>query len=153
MTQPPRPLLLLLDDDELWLRSLSRRLRMEGYRTVTFGTAAEALDGIAEHEPDLCVIDYLLGGDQDGSDVAFRARDRFGDACPPLVLVSGTLEQVPTDRLRPFDGTYGKDLDARQLVAEITATLTSGDRPRSHSRLRPIDRRDPTPTGRFRQKG
>ena len=53
-------LIILVDDDELILRSLGQVLRFEGYVVETAGTGGEAMEKIEEAPPDLAILDYKL---------------------------------------------------------------------------------------------
>ena len=61
-----KPRVLLVDDDESFLRANARALR-HGYLVATATSAARALEHLREQDIDLAVIDYQLGaGDPDG---------------------------------------------------------------------------------------
>jgi CheY-like chemotaxis protein len=52
--------IILVDDDELILRSLGQILRFEGYIVETAETGGEAMEKIEEAPPDLAILDYKL---------------------------------------------------------------------------------------------
>ncbi len=139
MTTPAELVALVLDDDELWLRSLARLLSTHGIRSLRCTTAEQAFAALEEQPVDLCVIDFVLGGGWDGARFARALREKLGEDTPPLVLLSGTLDEVDFEDRRPFDASYAKDLPPEALVAELRAAATEENgRPRSHSRIRPV---------------
>ena len=162
MTRGKMHHVLLLDDDELWLRSLKRLLTRAGTRCddhVTPESALEALEAnhAAGDLPALCVVDYALGRGWTGARFAQEAHARLGEQCPPLVLVSGTAELVGMEDRRLFHATYAKTLEPDALLAELRLVLNRREgRPRSHSRASARSRRrrprGPCSAGRRRRR-
>ncbi len=64
---------------------LERYLSGEGYRVVSASSGAAALDAVANHEPDLVVLDIVLG-EEDGREV-FRELRLLSDV--PTMFVTG----------------------------------------------------------------
>ena len=56
----PAPQLLVVDDDRGLLRLMERTLRREGFEIEAVASAAEAVQALATHGPDLLVIDLKL---------------------------------------------------------------------------------------------
>ena len=54
--------LLVVDDEELTLRTLSRGLRQEGFDVFTAPSGEEALEFIAHEKPDITLLDIVLPG-------------------------------------------------------------------------------------------
>lgn len=134
---------LLLDDDELWLRSLGRLLRTRGLVVRPFTAPEPALEALGASVPKVCVIDFVLGRGWTGASFARRVREQLGTRTPPLVLVSATLAEIDHVDLIPFDLCLGKHLDTGKIVDEVLATAAEARRaPRSHHQLRPIPRRE-----------
>lgn len=53
---------LVVDDEDLTLRTISRGLQQEGFDVLTATTGEEALKLFAEHKPDLTLLDIVLPG-------------------------------------------------------------------------------------------
>jgi two-component system, NtrC family, response regulator AtoC len=64
---------LVVDDEELTLRTVSRGLREEGYEVFTAGSGEDALRVFAGESPDLVLLDIVLPG-IDGVEVLRRMR-------------------------------------------------------------------------------
>lgn len=64
---------LVVDDEELTLRTISRGLREEGFDVTTAGSGEEALKIFAEEKPDLTLLDIVLPG-IDGVEVLRRVK-------------------------------------------------------------------------------
>jgi CheY-like chemotaxis protein len=56
----PAPLVLVIDDDEAQRHVLSRMLRHEGYAVLAVTDGESGLRTIAEHRPDLVLLDLSL---------------------------------------------------------------------------------------------
>jgi two-component system response regulator RegA len=54
---------LLVDDDELYLRTLQRSLQKRGFETVLASTVADAIATARRHRPAFALIDLRLGKD------------------------------------------------------------------------------------------
>jgi len=64
---------LVVDDEELTLRTISRGLREEGYEVLTAASGEDALRIFAEENPDLTLLDIVLPG-MDGVEVLRRMK-------------------------------------------------------------------------------
>jgi two-component system response regulator AtoC len=53
---------LVVDDEELTLRTISRGLRQEGFEVITAGSGEDALKLFREEKPDLTLLDIILPG-------------------------------------------------------------------------------------------
>ncbi len=89
----PRPRLLLIDDDEMVLRAITRMLRHDAaICACTGGAAAEAALDAGDHF-DLLLTDLGLGAES-GVEVLERLALRFGPQLPRAGVFSG---RRPTD--------------------------------------------------------
>src|SRR3712207_3907412 len=84
--------LLIVDDNAQFLTAARELLDREGMAVVgVASTSAEALEQAAELEPDVAMVDIVLG-EESGLDLAERlARERGGQ--PRVVLISTYAEQ------------------------------------------------------------
>ena len=64
---------LVVDDEDLTLRTISRGLRQEGFEVVTAGSGEDALRLFQEEKPDLTLLDIILPG-IDGVEVLRRLK-------------------------------------------------------------------------------
>ena len=73
-TRPPRqPVVLLVDDDEAFLRVLGKALQRRGFEVLTATDAESALAAAAANGPDHAVVDLKLGDDS-GLDLVPRLK-------------------------------------------------------------------------------
>jgi two-component system response regulator RegA len=78
--------LLLVDDDELWLKRLARAMERRGYEVLTAGSVAEGQELLRLRAPGFAVVDLRLG-DGNGLDVVEGLRARRPDA--RIVVLTG----------------------------------------------------------------
>ena len=131
--QPEFPTVLLVDDDEGFTRSLSRLLRGCGWRVMTTNQSFGVLNLIADHRPQVVVLDVSMPG-LDGVQLAELVRGDPELAETPVLLYSGMPEA---------------DLRDRALAVGADGYVVKGDRPRDLlAALRELGHRVEEPTRR-----
>lgn len=80
-------LVMCVDDDLLFLKSLARFLARHGYRVASYDDPFEALQAIPEIAPDLAIVDVLMPG-MNGFDLTEEIRESFGGKIPVLILTA-----------------------------------------------------------------
>jgi CheY-like chemotaxis protein len=83
-----RPLALLVDDDELQLKLLTKVLHDVGFAVVTAVSGSAALAALAQHQPRLLFLDINLP-DIDGIDLLRRIKANPAWARIPAVMITG----------------------------------------------------------------
>ncbi|MBP1805125.1 ActR/PrrA/RegA family redox response regulator transcription factor [Rubellimicrobium aerolatum] len=118
----PDPTLLLVDDDEAFLRRLGRAMERRGFRVEMAGSVAAALSAIALRPPAFAVVDLRLG-DGNGLDVVERLREVRDDARVIVLTGYGAIASaVAAVKIGAID-YLSKPADA----AEVTRALLSGE--------------------------
>lgn len=69
-----RPLVLLIDDEEVFLEIAATKLQAEGFDTVATHSFEEAVEKTAELEPDLVLSDIYMAPGPSGWDLALELR-------------------------------------------------------------------------------
>ncbi len=116
--------ILLVEDDDAIRRMVVFNLERAGYQTLEAGNCQEARVALADHRPDLILLDWMLP-DQSGPEFA-RAlrRDEATREVPIIMLTARSMED---DKVRGFDSGADdyvtKPFSARELVARIQAVL------------------------------
>jgi response regulator NasT len=119
-------LILLVDDDPLFLQFVSAVLHEAGFATVSAASAEEALQLIETAAPDLALFDINLPG-MSGLDLASELRQRD---CPMPFMFVSALDDARTARRAAQYGGVGyliKPVDAPQLVSGLVAALARAD--------------------------
>jgi two-component system response regulator RegX3 len=116
------PRLLVVEDDESHLLALSVGLEREHFAVTALADGREALDAIAELQPDLILLDVMLPGIS-GIDICRELR-AHGDATP-IIFVSSRSEEldVVVGIEVGADDYVAKPYRMRELVARISALL------------------------------
>ena len=143
----PAPLVNVVDDDALVLRSLGRLLRSAGFEVRTFPSSSDFLARTTAGEPGCVVLDLTMPGLN-----GLELQERIGDACP-VVFLSGNADvpasvkamkagavdflTKPVDREKLLaavriaigkDSSWRAEREARDSVASRVASLTRRER-------------------------
>jgi two-component system KDP operon response regulator KdpE len=121
MSDPPRPRVLVVDDEQQILRALRVILREAGFEALPASTGEEALDVAALHPPDAAIIDLLLP-DMDGVELCRRLRE--WTEMPMIVLSAVGDEDAKVRALAAGADDYvTKPFGPRELIARVQANL------------------------------
>ena len=130
--EPVRPpTILLVDDDEVVSRVLSRVLDRAGYRVVRAASAAQALDQ-AEDRPGLALLDFHLP-DGDGVGLAKVLQARYPGL--PAILITGCPFRIPRHAMDavPFTQVLVKPLDLTGLREAVRTALAESHYARTNA--------------------
>jgi DNA-binding response OmpR family regulator/signal transduction histidine kinase len=112
---------LVVDDDPALRRVVTHGLEDAGYLVLAAGEAETALDTLAEHAPDLVLLDVMLPG-TDG--FALMGQIREWTAVPIIMLTARASEQdVVRGLQRGADDYVTKPFRLSELLARIEAVL------------------------------
>ena len=129
------------DDDTDRVRRSSRTSSAPGTAPAGSATGRRALDALAEHQPDLMVLDLMLPG-IDGLEVCRRVRTGYPDL--PVVMLTALAE--PDDRIAGLevgaDDYVTKPFSPRELVLRVDSVLRRSTAPRRPDRKTPRRRVD-----------
>lgn len=119
---PPRPNILLVDDEHDITANLAAFLERSGFATQTAGDGLEALAAIQRLAPDLIVMDVLMPR-LDGRETLRRLR-QAGDWTPVILLTQvGEAFERAMALEEGADDYLNKPFDPPELVARIRAVL------------------------------
>ncbi len=123
-----RPALVMcVDDDAAFLRSLARLLSRRGYRVVTFTAPERALEAIPEIHPDLALLDIRMAG-MSGLDLAAEIREAHGAQIPIVMLSALDGDQEYAESFRRGACRYiDKSSDPRTLLDVVGSLAKGGD--------------------------
>jgi two-component system nitrogen regulation response regulator NtrX len=119
---PPKPRLLLIDDDPNTLASLSRAFRLAGYEATVCDSAARALELIRAERFDVIFSDVVMPG-KDG--ISLLEDLKAAGVMAPVVMISGQASvetAVRATRLGAVD-FLEKPLSTEKLLVTIENVL------------------------------
>jgi DNA-binding response OmpR family regulator len=117
-----KPHILLVDDEQDITSNLSAYLNRSGFETSTAGNGEEALQRVAEHAPDLIVLDVLMPI-MDGREMLRQLRQ--SDDWTPVILLTqvGEASERAMALEEGADDYLNKPFDPHELVARMRAVL------------------------------
>jgi DNA-binding response OmpR family regulator len=116
--------ILVVDDDPEIVSVIRRGLTYEGYTVETAADGVEALEKVADTQPDAVVLDVMMPG-LDGTEVARRLR--HSGNIPVLMLTArGTVADKVVGLDSGADDYLVKPFDFDELLARIRALLRRG---------------------------
>ena len=136
--QPPRPLrVLLVDDEPMVLRSTSRVLTRAGMEVFALASSVDALDELVRRPAhyDLVLSDVRMPM-MSGPQLAEAAGERLSQV-PPFLFITGYVDPAAVDRMsgsndgmkvlqKPFSRT-----DLLERIAQVTAKPSTEERART----------------------
>ena len=125
--------ILIIDDNAIILRALSRKIESGGYQVFTAADPAEGVATVRQQKPDLIVLDINFPPDvahgggvfSDGFRMIpwLRRMDEAKDT--PIIIITGT--QSPNNKERALQegacAFFQKPVDHEQLFAAIREAL------------------------------
>ena len=84
----PAIVVLHVEDDSAILRATQMLLKSVGYRALTAVSAEAAFEQVATIKPDVLIVDFQIGGELSGTEVAEEIAQRCGYRVPTIVLTA-----------------------------------------------------------------
>ena len=132
------PRVLIVEDDPVIADGMARHLEAGGFDAVTVAKGELGLARLRYEQPDVCVLDLMLPG-QDGWSVIETARSE-GIGTPIVVVSARGTEH---DRVHALeigaDDYLVKPFSMKELVARVRAAARRGVRPQEIPRGEPIE--------------
>ncbi len=123
-----RPVLLIVDDEPLGLKSMASVFEGQGYELVLAGSGHEAMQFVETGRPDMILLDVMMPG-MDGLEACRRIRSHPGMAEIPILLVTALDDRQ--SRLEGLesgaDDYITKPIDRAEVRARVR-TITRLDR-------------------------
>ncbi len=116
--------ILIVDDERLATMALQMLLSDQGYEVRTAASASKTIREARSFQPDLLMVDYLLGPGDKGTDLAHSLQKDL----PRLRVI--IMTGLPEDRVASmpeFEGfrVLAKPLDLKQTVRSVADLIGS----------------------------
>ena len=113
--------ILVVDDEQALLKLLRVNLERD-YRVLLATHGEQAIQTVALEQPDLVVLDIMLGSGEDGFQVCRRLRE-FSDV--PVIMLTARVQE--NDKIQGFavgaDDYVTKPFSPKELLSRINAVL------------------------------
>ena len=122
MNDPPS--VLVVDDNEINRDIIVTRLEAHGYATLQAADGEQALAAVAQHRPDLVLLDVMMPN-LDGIEVCRRLKSDAAAPFLPIILVTAKTDSkdVVAGLDAGADEYLTKPIDQAALVARVRSVL------------------------------
>ncbi|HEY2275289.1 MAG TPA: ATP-binding protein [Steroidobacteraceae bacterium] len=114
---------LLVEDDASVRDATAMLLRVEGYRVTAVASLADALQTVAQAEPELLVTDYHLGNGELGTEVITALRERVRPGLKAILLTGDTSAVIKEMDADSDLRILSKPVNAEELLRLLQALL------------------------------
>jgi CheY-like chemotaxis protein len=127
---------ILLADDSMTAQNMGKKILADaGYDVVAVSNGAQAVKKMAEHKPDIAILDIYMPG-YTGLEVCERVKSTLESAKTPVLLTVGKMEPYrPEDGSRVHaDGVIVKPFEASDLLAvveKLAGRIASSSKPKA----------------------
>lgn len=131
--------MLVVDDDTVMARLMSRVLTDAGHEVAVALHPAEALAFVVDRVPDAVITDFEMPA-MNGAELMERLGDLLRTSTPPAVLVSGALDAVHPRQRELFVEVLSKPFrpDELRTAAARCLEVQGPRRKRSGTRMRAV---------------
>jgi excisionase family DNA binding protein len=122
--QQSGPAVLLVDDDAGMRELVRLQLEREGYSVQEAASAAEGLEAIESHKPELILLDVMMPH-TDGWEMLRQIQERYGVGSIPVLMFSGQVDEAGERQATSSGarGFVGKGFDLDELVDQAKTIL------------------------------
>ncbi len=114
--------LLLVEDDEVFLRPLHRTLELKGYEVLPVQSAEEALDALKSEDVDLVLTDRRLPG-MDGVELVRQIKSEHPDLAVVVMTAYGSIESAVEAMRLGAEDYLVKPFEAAELLLVIRRAI------------------------------
>ena len=114
--------ILLVEDDEVFLRPLHRTLELAGYEVLPVPSAEEALDTLKAEDVDMILTDKRLPG-MDGVELVRRIHADHADLAVVVMTAYGTIESAVEAMRMGAEDYLVKPFEAAELLLVIRRAI------------------------------
>jgi CheY-like chemotaxis protein len=120
--------ILVVDDDKDLVRSVEAFLTARNYTVVTAANGTEARAWLADHRPDLIVLDIMMDHDAEGFNLAFKLKAEEPTRSIPIVILSGFMSHLESkyssfEFIQSRDWPAAKFFDKPVKLAELAESI------------------------------
>lgn len=118
-----RPVVCIIDDDDVYRANIELMLRSEGFETVATGDPRKAIDLISGSEPSAIVVDLIMP-EKDGIELIGEIRSRW--PAMRIIAISGGGRVGPDLLLRTAEQLGARACLKKPFTAQEIASAVTG---------------------------
>ncbi|MEW5914236.1 MAG: sigma-54 dependent transcriptional regulator [Thermodesulfobacteriota bacterium] len=118
-----KPLILIVDDDDLVCEMLSHIIHREGFTSLTASTGEAALKKVASEKPDLMLVDFKMPG-MNGMEVMTKAKALDPDLPVVMITAYADIEGAVEAIRAGFYDYLAKPFDNQDVIRVIHRALS-----------------------------
>lgn len=122
--------ILVIDDDIDLVEIIRVTLENEGYEVIDAQNGERGLELAKDKDPDLVILDVMMGQIDEGFQVAYELRKGDGTRDVPIIMLTAVADQTGFDfdpgkdaDFLPVNEFIEKPISPRQLVDKVRANL------------------------------
>lgn len=129
--------ILIIDDDKFIIRVLSDRLISEGYEVTTAMDSDSGLKAVYESTPDLILLDVVLPGGKNGTEICRLLRNDTRTSHVPIIMLTSRRDtnDIISGLDAGADDYITKPFDTHELVARLKTHLRRAKQEKSFNPL------------------
>ena len=127
--------ILLVDDDEDFLKSTGDLLEAHGYQVISATDGSSGLAKALKERPDLMVLDVMMATETEGFDVARKIPEAKELREMPVIMVTGIRKEMklgfafePDETWLPVQRVMEKPIEPARFLAVIGKLLQKDPR-------------------------
>ncbi len=121
--------ILIIEDEEILVDVLSKKLEQEGYRVFSAGDGEAGIAKVAEVQPDLILLDIVMPK-MDGYEVLTKLKEQYGDKMPAVMVISNSGQPVELEKVKALgalDYIVKAQFTPEEVLHKVESLLQMGD--------------------------
>ncbi|MFZ6035668.1 MAG: response regulator [Patescibacteria group bacterium] len=114
--------ILIIEDEEILVDVLSKKLEQEGYQVYTAGDGIAGLALVDQVKPDMILLDILMPK-MDGYEVLSSLKTKYGSQMPPVMVISNSGQPVELEKVKAL-GAQDYIIKAQFTPEEVLQKVT-----------------------------
>ena len=115
--------ILIIDDNQEILNVLTSLFDLEGFQVITFTNTRNILNLTATHNPDLVILDYLIG-ESNGGELCAQLKQNALTKHLPVIILSAFNRVIQSLGNYGCDVFIPKPFDNQVLINEVNGLLS-----------------------------
>lgn len=127
MNAPRNTTILIIEDEEILVDVLSKKLEQEGYRVFSAADGQAGVAKVSEVHPDLILLDIVMPK-MDGYEVLAKLKEQYGHEMPAVMVISNSGQPVELEKVKALgakDFIIKAQFTPEEVLRKMESLLTS----------------------------